>query len=198
MTDSSSKLSKIHYNAPVTLTFTIIAFVMLIVDYISGGRAASNWLALLPTFSVPNFFRMFTYVFAHIDFNHFFGNFSIILLIGPLIEEKYGSKNLLLMMIVTALMTAFIHILLFNTRIIGASGIVFMLILLTPFTNTKSGKIPLTFILIALIYIGREVFLGIALEDNVSRFGHVFGGIIGACSGFLFKGKKNSKAFWEV
>ena len=187
---SNSKLSRIHYNAPVTLTFAIIAFVVLGVDYISRGRFASEWLALLPIFNIPNFFRMFTYVFAHVDFTHFFSNFSIILLIGPLIEEKYGSKNLLLMIVATALMTALIHIIFFDTIILGASGIGFMLILLTPFTNTKSGRIPLTFLLIAFIYIGREVFLGITLEDNVSRFGHIMGGIIGACLGYLFKGKR--------
>jgi len=179
-------LKRINYNAPVTLTFTVIAVVVLVLDYLGGNTI--NWLALRPDFGVQNFIRMFTYVFAHMDFNHFFGNFSLILLIGPLIEEKYGSKNLLIMMVATAFVTALIHILFFNTIIVGASGIVFMLILLTPFTNTKSGTIPLTFILIALIYIGREVFLGITLADNVSRFGHIFGGIMGACSGFLFKG----------
>ena len=187
-------LKRINYNAPVTLTFTIVAVTVLILDYISSGRIAVNWFALHPNFSFQNFFRMFTYVFAHIDFNHFFGNFSIILLIGPLIEEKYGSKNLLLMIVATAFITALIHILFFNTIIIGASGIVFMLILLTSFTNTKSGRIPLTFILIAVIYIGREVFLGITEADNVSRFGHIFGGVIGACSGFLLNGRKGGKS----
>ena len=187
---SSSKFRGINYNAPVTLTFTIIASVLMVVDYISGGRFAGNWLALHPTFSLPNFFRMFTYVFAHIDFNHFFGNLSIILLIGPLIEEKYGSKNLLFMLIATALLTALIHIIFFDTRILGASGIVFMLILLTPFTNTKAGKIPLTFLLIAVIYIGREIFLSITMADHVSRFGHVMGGVIGACIGYFVNGKK--------
>ena len=180
-------LNKINYNAPVTLTFTIAATAILMLDYITGGGVATNWFALRPNFGFQNFFRMFTYVFAHMDINHFFSNFSLILLIGPLIEEKYGSKNLLIMMVATAFVTALVHILFFNTIIIGASGIVFMLILLTPFTNTKLGTIPLTFILIAVIYIGREAFLGITLADNVSRFGHIFGGIMGACSGFLFK-----------
>jgi len=189
---TNSRLSRINYNAPVTLTFTIIAVVVLALDYITGGRIALNWFALHPNFSAPNFIRMFTYVFAHMDVNHFFGNFSLILLIGPLIEEKYGSRNLLIMMIATAFVTAIVHILFFNTIILGASGIVFMLILLTPFTNTRSGTIPLTFILVAAIYIGREIFLGITLADNVSRFGHIFGGIMGALSGFLFKGKTNS------
>jgi len=184
-------LEKINYNAPVTLSFTFIALVVLLIDTISGSRVAIGWFALRPTFEASNLLRMLTYVFAHADFNHFFGNFSIILLIGPLIEEKYGSQKLLFMMIATALITALIHIIFFNTWVIGASGIVFMLILLTPFTNMKTGKIPLTFILIAFIYIGRELFLGLTVVDNVSRFAHIMGGIIGAVIGYFVQNKES-------
>jgi len=183
-------LEKINYNAPVTLSFTFIALAVLLIDAIIPSRIAINWFALRPTMTTGDLPRMLTYVFAHADFNHFFGNFSIILLIGPLIEEKYGSKKLLLMMVATALITAIIHVIFFNTWIIGASGIVFMLILLTPFTNMKTGKIPLTFILIALIYIGREIFLGLTVTDNVSRFAHVLGGIIGAIIGYFVQNKE--------
>ncbi|MDR0272148.1 MAG: rhomboid family intramembrane serine protease [Clostridiales bacterium] len=181
-------VKRIHYNSPVILTYAAISLVLLLLGYISGG-VITEFLVLRPEFGVLNLLRMFTYAFGHADFTHFFANFSIILLIGPLIEEKHGSKKLLLMMIVTAFITAIIHIIFFNTGLLGASGIVFMLILLTPFTNTKTGKIPLTLILIALIYIGREVFLGITVEDNVSRFAHIFGGILGACMGYFIKEK---------
>lgn len=185
-------VEKINYNAPVTLSFTFVALVVLLIDSLSGSsRLAVTWFALRPTFDVNNLFRMVTYVFAHADFNHFFGNFSIILLIGPLIEEKYGSRKLLFMMLATALITAIIHIIFFNTWVIGASGIVFMLILLTPFTNMKTGKIPLTFILIAFIYIGREIFLGLSVVNNVSRFAHIIGGIIGAVIGYFVQNKEN-------
>ena len=188
-----SKL-KIHYNAPVILTFTIIAFIALTLGYISNGRTTSGFFILFPAFSLQplNLLRMFTYVLGHADFNHFFGNFSIILLIGPLIEEKHGSKKLIIMILLTTLISAIIHVIFFNTAILGASGIVFMLILLTPFTNTQSGKIPLTFILIALIYIGREVFLGFIVDDNISRFGHILGGIMGAFIGYFMNKGQNS------
>ena len=39
----------------------------------------------------------------------FVNNFLYILLIGPMIEEKYGSKNLTIMILVTAIITGIIN-----------------------------------------------------------------------------------------
>lgn len=178
-------IEKFNYNAPVTLTFTFLALGVQLLNSLIRDQAVINWFALRPYFSSGTFFRSITYVFTHGDFNHFFANFSIILLIGPMIEEKYGSKRLLLMGIITALFTATLHILFFNSGLIGASGIVFMLILLTPFTNMKTGKIPMTLLLVACFYIGREVFLAITVDDNVSRFAHIFGGFVGGAIGYF-------------
>jgi len=43
----------------------------------------------------------------------------------------------------------------------GASGVVFMFILLSSFVNFKKGRIPITFILVVIIYLGGEVMNGI-------------------------------------
>ena len=65
----------------------------------------------------------FTYIFGHIDSLHLIGNLSIILLLGPLIELKFGMKQMLLMTLVTALLTAILHTLLWDNGLLGASGI---------------------------------------------------------------------------
>ena len=46
--------------------------------------------------------RLFTHVFVHSNWSHFRNNFLTILLIGPMIEEKYGTMNLLYMFLITA------------------------------------------------------------------------------------------------
>ena len=75
------------------------------------------------------------------------GNASYILLLGPMLEEKYGSVKILGIMAVTAFVTSLVNSLLFpNVALTGASGIVFAFILLTSFTGFKEGEIPLTFI----------------------------------------------------
>lgn len=105
-----------------------------------------------------------------------------------MLEEKYGSKKLLLMMAVTALITGLINIIFFRGSVLlGASGIVFMFILLSSFVNMQKGTIPITLILVMIIYMGREFVNGILQEDNISQTAHLLGGICGCIFGFKLK-----------
>ncbi|MCK5846470.1 MAG: rhomboid family intramembrane serine protease, partial [Bacteroidales bacterium] len=133
--------------------------------------------------SLAWYFSLFSYTLGHVSFAHLFGNLSIMLLIGPILEEKYGSKTLLLMMAATALFTALLNNLFFSTGLIGASGIVFMMIILVSFANSKGNEIPLTFILVLLLYLGKEVFMAFE-SDSISQFAHIIGGLAGAIFGF--------------
>ncbi len=128
--------------------------------------------------------RLVTHVLGHASWTHLLGNFTLILLIGPMAEEKYGSGALLLMMFTTALVTGLLNVLLLDTGLYGASGIAFMLILLTSITNIRAGEIPLTFVLVILLFMVKEVFAAFQ-TDNISEFAHILGGICGAFFGFL-------------
>jgi membrane associated rhomboid family serine protease len=86
---------------------------------------------------------------------------------------------------VTAIATAILNMLLVHAGLLGASGIVFMLILLSSFTNIRQGEIPITFILIVVLYIVREL-VNAFTPDTVSQLAHIAGGIIGGLFGFLF------------
>lgn len=39
--------------------------------------------------------RLFGHVLGHASWDHFTGNILLILVIGPMIEEKYGSKKII-------------------------------------------------------------------------------------------------------
>ena len=189
---------RITYNAPVILTFTITCLLIKLVDTLMGGTLIPAFFVLPGSgqFHFHNWLddaRMITYVFGHIDWLHLAGNFYVILLIGPILEEKYGSMRLLMMMILTTLITAFLHIFLFPEGLLGASGIVFMLILLTPFARAQAGTIPLTFIMIALLYLSQE-FFNILKQDNISQFAHIAGGLLGSLFGFLTVRAKGTAA----
>ena len=183
---------RIHYNSPVILTYAIVSLIVLVSGVLTNHALTYQFFVIYRTAPTDPllYLRLFTYVLGHANFDHYFGNLTMMLLVGPMVEEKYGSKPLLLMIIFTALIGGLTHIAFFSVGALGASGIVFMLILLTPFTNMRRGSIPLTFILVALIFIGREVMYSFTIDDNVSRFGHVLGGISGAIMGmFINKGK---------
>jgi len=110
-----------------------------------------------------------------------------------MVEEKYGSGRLILITVITAFVTGLIKIIFFpGTVLVGASGIVFMLILMASFTNIRQGRLPITVLLVAVLYIGNEVMLGLFTADNVSRISHIVGGLCGAVFGVVVHSKKLS------
>jgi membrane associated rhomboid family serine protease len=185
---------KIKYNAPTTLTFAFVCAAVLILNQTILRGITQHWFAVGPrgSFSAADarcWITLFTHVIGHADWNHLISNFSLILLIGPILEVKYGSRALSLMIACTALITGILNTMLFPSYLMGASGVVFMMILLASFTNFSEGEIPLTFILILILYIGREVFNSFR-QDNISEFAHIIGGLCGSLFGFFRPAKK--------
>lgn len=178
---------KITFNAPVVLTFVVICFIATILGIITQGRSTQ---AVFMTYhsSLKNpmtYIRFITHVFGHSGWGHFIENASYLLLLGPMLEEKYGSDRIIIVIAITALATGLINYIFFgNVALCGASGVVFAFIVLASFTGFKAGEIPLTFILVVIIFIGQQVYEGIAIQDNISNMAHIVGGIIGACVGY--------------
>ncbi len=179
---------RLSYNSPVILSFTLLSASVLLLDRILGGGLVLTGFAVPARpdlFSPIDWFRLFSHIAGHQDWEHLTSNFALILLIGPVLEEKYSSTLLLKMMMVTALATGALNACLFSTGLMGASGIAFMLILLSSFTNIRSGQIPLTFILIVGLFLTKEV-VNVFQEDGVSQFAHIMGGVSGSIFGFFY------------
>lgn len=180
---------KITFNSPLILAFSFICVVIYIFQHYLG--LFENTFLLNPNWNSSSFldyFRLFSHTMGHSNLEHLIGNLSFILLIGPIVEKQYGPKFLLFMMLITALITSIFQLFFFNVGLMGASGIVFMLIILTSMANIKNKEIPLTFILISIIFIGKEV-LGSFNNDNISHSAHIIGGVMGAIFGFAVAGK---------
>ncbi|MBQ1305150.1 MAG: rhomboid family intramembrane serine protease, partial [Erysipelotrichales bacterium] len=128
--------------------------------------------------------RLFGHIFGHVNFAHFANNMMYILLLGPIVEEKYGSKNLVLLMAVTAVVTGLVQVLLFpRTALLGASGIVFLLIMMSAVVG-EGKDIPLTLILVVVVYFGNQIAEGLLEADKVSQLTHIIGGVIGLAGGW--------------
>ncbi len=181
------KKYRVKFNAPVTLSFVLICLVVTVLGQLSGGTLTQ---ALFMTYrgsylNPMTYVRLFCHVFGHADLNHFAGNAAYLLLLGPLLEEKHGSENLAIVIAVTAVVTGFFSNMLFpDVALCGASGVVFAFILLSSLTGFKDHEIPMTFILVAFIFIGQQVAAGIFVRDNISNFAHIVGGIVGGAMGF--------------
>jgi membrane associated rhomboid family serine protease len=122
------------------------------------------------------------------------GNFTFILLLGPILEEKYGSGLFAFLMLITAAVIGFTQALLFSGFLIGASGLVFMMIIMVSFTNIRKGELPVTMILVALLFLTKEIINALSpVENNISEMAHIAGGICGIVFGFLIHGSDEKK-----
>ena len=187
------KKFKVSFNAPVVLSFVILCFAAWILNIITNGWTNDHIFSVYRSslLSPLTYVRFFGHAIGHANWDHYLGNMMILLIVGPLLEEKYGSKNILIVMVTTAFVTGVMSFLLFpNVQLLGASGIVFAFILLSSFTSMKEGNIPLTFILVAVIYLGEQVYQGLFIDDGVSNFGHILGGICGSVLGYYLNRDK--------
>ncbi len=184
-------MNKIRFNSPVVLGFAFISACALAAGYLTHGQSNILLFSVYKgSFKDPLFYvRLFTHVFGHANISHYSNNMILLLLVGPLLEEKYGSGRLAGIMAAVALITGIVHILLpGNSALLGASGIVFAFILLSSVTGSGKG-IPLTTVIVAVIYITQQVYDGVTAADNISQLTHIIGGTIGAVYGLTMKRK---------
>ena len=185
-------------NSPAVLGFALACLAALLANQFTGGKA--NKLLFMTYHSslknVMTYVRFFTHVIGHSSWTHFIGNMSYILLLGPTLEEKYGPSKIFEVIGITALVTGLVNWFFFpNVALCGASGVVFAFIVLASFTGFKEGEIPLTFILVAAIFIGQQIYEGIAVSDNISNMAHIIGGIVGAAIGYLLNKKSAKRSY---
>ena len=190
-------MKKFQYNSPVILSFFLISFLVLILGWLTNGRSTGILFSVYrSSLRDPlTFVRLFGHVIGHADFDHFFGNMLMLLVVGPPLEERYGSRTLLAGILLTAFVSGLLQMFLFpHTALLGASGIVFMLIMLSSLSGMENGRIPVTLVLVAFLYLGREFCSLLFIRDNVANLMHIIGGICGTAYGFLIGRKHPSES----
>ncbi len=178
---------RLRWNAPVVLTLAALCGGALLLGYFTEGRAIGLLFSVYRSSPLDPLAccRLFLHVLGHSDWAHFSGNMVMVLLLGPLLEEKYGSRNMLAVVVLTAFLTGLLQILLFpHMALLGASGIVYAFIIMSSMTDMKRGDIPVTFLLIAGIYLGGQIWQGLFVSDDTANLAHIAGGILGGFCGY--------------
>ena len=181
---------RLQYNSPVVLSFALLSLLVLWLHHWTGGKSTAALFSVYrSSWRDPGTYpRFLLHVLGHANYSHLLHNMMMILVIGPPLEEKYGSRPLLWAMAVTALVSGMVHWLFFpGTALMGASGIVFMMIAMSSLSGMRDGCIPLTLILVLALYLGGEIVDGITLADNVSQLTHIIGGVCGAFLGISMR-----------
>ena len=181
---------RIQYNAPVVLSFAILSFGVLLLHKFTNGRSTAAFFSVYRSSfrDLGTYPRFVLHVLGHTSYAHYIGNMMMILVVGPPLEERYGSRPLFWAIFLTALVSGMVHWLFFpGTALMGASGIVFMMIVMSSLAGMREGCIPLTLILVLALYVGGEVVNGVTLADNVSQLTHIIGGLCGAFLGISMR-----------
>lgn len=184
----------IRFNAPVILTFALLSLLALLLGNWTNGAATHQYFSVYrSSLSDPlTYVRFIGHVLGHADYEHYMGNMLLLLLVGPGIEEKYGHKTTALCIAITALVTGLVQFIFFPTTVLlGASGVVFMMIVLSSFTEMGKEGIPITLILVVIFYLGGELMDGLTAADNVSQLTHIVGGLCGLVFGFSIKRRRH-------
>lgn len=195
MYDKSKRL-RVSFNSPAILIFALACVVVQVLNVLTHG--ASNRAVFCvyrgPLLNPMTWLRCLTHVLGHSDWDHLINNMMYLLILGPMLEEKYGTSNLVFVMMATAIVTGLVNILFFpGVALLGASGIVFAMVLLSSITSAGERTIPLTFILVAVLYIGQQIYQGVFVRDNISQMAHIAGGLVGSVLGFVMNRYKMSR-----
>lgn len=183
----------IRFNAPVILSFAALALLALLLGNRTDGMTTTRFFSVYrSSLSDPlTYVRFFGHVLGHSGWSHYMGNMLLLLLVGPGVEERYGHKTTFWCMVITALVTGLVQFIFFpQSALLGASGVVFMMIVLNSFTEMKKEGIPITLIFVVIFYLGGEIVDGLFHTDNVSQMTHIIGGICGLVFGFTIKGRR--------
>jgi len=178
---------KIVNNSPVIISIAAISCIALVLGKVTNDVTT---ILIFSTYRSSlldplTYVRMICHIFGHADLNHLSGNMMLILLLGPLLEEKYGSKLIIYITILTAIICSIANYIFFpETLLMGASGVAFAFIVLSSITSNKEGNsIPLTFIIVVILFIGKEIIDGLFTADNISHLSHIIGGFLGGMIG---------------
>lgn len=180
---------RIRYNAPVVLTFSLFAIAILLLSSTLMPRLNYQYFATGGSMhwgSIADWFRLFSHILGHSSWAQLTSHLAFVLLLGPLLEARYGSGRMLVLLLVTALAAGLINLLLFKAGLMGASGIVFMLILLAAMVDIRAGNLPLTFVLLAIIFLGHEIMLTFR-DNDLAQMAQLLGGGVGAGVGLLLR-----------
>ena len=179
----------IQYNAPVTLSFTLLSLLVLLLASVTHGWTTHHLFSVYraPLTDLLTYPRFFLHVLGHIDYPTCAANLFLILVVGPSAEERFGSGRILLAIVITALVTSLVMWFLFpQSTLMGASGVVFMLIVLSTFAGARGGVIPLTLLLVLVLYLGTAIVQAFTGTHDLAQLTQIAGGVVGVVLGLLY------------
>ncbi len=197
---------QVAYDAPVTLTFVLITVVFFLLNTFLLKSGKSDFLQKLlasPTAqagSLPfivkqplSYLRLLLYIFGA-DYGNgaavLFTNLILIMLLGPAMEERYGSVIIGIMMFVSALFSGVLNACFCNSSLAGAVPVVCMMIFLNAFMSFSKKKFPLSFAAVMVLFVVLQIYEGAGAVRIIIC---IAGGLCGSLFAFLTSPKMKAE-----
>jgi len=196
---------KVAYDAPVTLTFVIVSAIIFLLNMLlakSGKVAGFEKIFASPTSqagvlpfipSAPlSYVRLLFYIFgaAAGGASLLFTNLILIMLLGPAMEERYGSVIIGIMIFVSALFAGVLNACFCETSLVGAVPLVSMMIFLNAFMSFSKKKFPLSFAAVMVLFVLLQIFSGAGAVQIIIC---IAGGLCGSLFAFLTSPKMKAE-----
>ena len=183
-------VNAVQVDSPLITAFVALCVFVHLLPGDGGGAPAFFSCPPWRAFDVRSplaYLRLLSHAVGHGSVAHLRGNVVNLLLVGPACERAFGAVHLLKIMLWTAFASGVAHMALgkAGTAQLGASGVVFSLILLNSLLARKGGKLSLTFVLTAALWLSGE--LGGALSggnSGISHVAHLSGALVGTVFGY--------------
>lgn len=191
MTKKKIKI-KFSYDSPVSLSFAIITVLIFVLNsFVLKGKLTPFFTA--PTAAggafpfkfneIASYLRLVFFQFGYNDLSLLFADLIIILLLGQILEERYGSLIVGLMMFFSSLFSGVLNACFYNNSLFGAGSIVMMMIFLNALTSISKKKVSILSLVTIALLICREVF---SKSNGLIGFLIVLaGGVCGSMFAFL-------------
>lgn len=193
---------KVSYDAPVTLTFVIVSVVFFLLNSFVIKNGALEKILASPTtqagalpFIVKqpvSYLRLLLYIFGAGQAAGVMGgtsagavlitNLILIMLLGPAMEERYGSVIIGIMIFVSALFSGVLNACFCAESLVGAVPLVCMMIFLNAFMSFSKKTFPLSFAAVVVLFVFLEIFSGAGAVKIIIC---IAGGLCGSLFAFL-------------
>lgn len=178
---------RITFNAPVILITALMSLVILLFDQLTGhGMAQSFFATGTGSFlDLWTWFRLFFHWLYHASVGGFLNNITLFLILGPVLEKRYGSRAILLVILCTALLSGLGNRWLSSDLLQGMASVDVAFSILMAMSMCRPKEIPLSLILVILAYVGMELYAAMTAFQLATTLSHVSGGLTGFLFGLL-------------
>ena len=193
---------KFSYDAPVTITFSLVCIVVYLLDTFVLKSYLSNNIFCSPTsasgvmpFDFSSFLsypRLILYVFGSAKIELLLINLIFILLLGPSMEERYGRVVIGIMMAFSSLFSGVLTACFAKVSLVGSAPIVFMMIFLNAFMAFSKKKFPMSFIMVLGMFVAVELIKN-GTSSIISLLINIAGGLCGSLIAFLTSPKARAE-----